>query len=331
MKGRRPMGSTQVGQLLSKLGNHRELSLSGFILLFLLVMLVTTPTFLQISNLIEVVQNSVTITILALGEIVVILARGIDLSIGASMGFITLLVGKLALAGWPVWLLVLLALGVGLVAGGINGFLVSVLGLPPIIVTLGTLSIYSGAMFVVTNGNWVTNLPDQLLAIGNYKLFGLIPSPVIAALVLLGVMTVLLQYSLVGRHIYAVGNNPDAARLAGIGERRVTFFTYVVAGVLSAIAGIFYLSYNGFSTPSTGGDLELEAIAAAVIGGTNVFGGRGTPVGGVLGAILLGLIGEALVFFHIPAIWNQAVEGIIILVAVVSDAALTKTVVMGRG
>ncbi len=313
-----------------RLGNHRELTLSAFIVLLLLVLLVTIPSFLKSSNLLEILLSSVTVAILALGEVVVIVTKGIDLSIGAIMGIVTLVVGKVTLAGWPVWLAVAFGVAVGLIAGVLNGVMISLVKLPSIIVTLGTLSIYSGIMYVVTGGQWVQNLPNQLLSIGSFTVWFL-PGPVFILLVCLAIMTLFLQFTVTGRYIYAVGNNADAARLAGIQESRITFLPYIIAGGLAGIAGVLYIAYNGFSTPSTGADLNLEAIAAAVIGGTNVFGGRGTALGAVLGAILLGIITEALVFFHLPAIWNEAAEGIIILIAVISDSALAKKINVGRG
>ncbi|MDQ0189084.1 ABC transporter permease [Alicyclobacillus cycloheptanicus] len=302
----------------------------AFMVLLLLVLLVSNPSFLKPGNLMDILLSTVTVGILALGEVGVIVTKGIDLSIGAAMGIVTLVVGEAALAGWPIWLVVLGGLIVGAVAGALNGVMISLVKLPPIIVTLGTLSVYSGIMYVVTNGQWVQNLPSQLLALGSFKLWFL-PGPVLILLLCLLVLAVFLRYTVTGRYIYAIGNNADAARLAGIRETRIVFLPYLIAGLLAGVAGVLYIAYNGFSTPSTGADLNLEAIAAAVIGGTNVFGGRGTALGAVLGAVLLGIITEALVFFHLPAVWNEAAEGLIILVAVISDSTLIRKVNMGRG
>lgn len=310
--------------MLWKIGNNRELSLFLFICLLLFVFAVTTPSMLAPGNVVDLLHNTVVICILTLGAIVVIIARGIDLSIGAIMGFVTLLVGKLAIAGWPLWAIILAGMMAGIIAGCVNGALVTLTKLPPIIATLGTLSIYSGAMYMVTEGQWVTNLPDSLLILGSFQILGVIPGRMaIMALILIGTI-LFLQVSVKGRHIYAVGNNPIATRLAGIKEKRVVFQTYVIAGLLSAIAGILYISYTGFSTPTTGIDMQLKAIAAAVIGGASVFGGRGTPFGGLLGSFLLVIIASSLVYYHLPAIWNQAAEGAIILIAVIVDSILAK-------
>ncbi|KLU62903.1 autoinducer 2 import system permease protein LsrC [Peptococcaceae bacterium CEB3] len=305
-----------------KIMQSRESFLLGLILLLLLIMLVVSPSFLGPGNLMNILTNCATVAIVALGETIVIITKGIDLSVGATMGMVTLFTGSLALNGFPLAVVILVAFLAGIVAGALNGVLISYLKLPPIIVTLGTLSVYSGIMYVITKGNWVTNLPAGLLQLGNFRLFGFVPAPVVVLVVLLLVSTLFLQFSIPGRHIYAVGNNEASARLSGINIKRVIFSAYLIAGFFSAVAGIFYVAYNGFSTPSTGGNMELDAIAAAVIGGTNVFGGKGTPLGTLLGAILLGIVTGALVFFHIPAVWNLAVEGIVILAAVISDAAL---------
>ncbi|WP_134160673.1 ABC transporter permease [Alicyclobacillus sacchari] len=302
---------------------RREATLVGFMTVMLLVLMITSPSFLAPSNLINVLLNTVTIGILALGECAVIITKGIDLSVGSTMGLVTLAVGTLILSGIPVWVSLAIGLALGLLAGCVNGIMVSLVKLPPIIVTLGTLSVYSGLMYTVTNGQWIQNLPSSLSSIGNFKIWFL-PGPVFILLMCLVFMSMFLQRTITGRYVYAVGNNVTAARLAGVQERRIIFIPYAITGVLAAIAGILYLAYNGFATPTTGSDLNLEAIAAAVIGGTNVFGGKGTALGAVLGAILLGIISEALVFFHLPAVWNEAAEGFIILVAVISDSAVTK-------
>ncbi|MCL6444857.1 MAG: ABC transporter permease [Alicyclobacillus sp.] len=309
---------------MSGLLKRREFSLVVFILIFLLVMLFVTPRFLQPGNLINILLNISTVGILAMGQCLVIITKGIDLSVGANMGLVTLVVGTLLLNGVPTWLSIAIGVATGLVCGGLNAVLISLLRLPPIIVTLGTLSLFSGLMYMVTNGQWIQNLPSSFLAIGNSKVLG-IPGPVIVLVIVLIVLSVFMEQTVLGRYIYAVGNNPNAARLAGLSTNRTIIVPYVLMGLLAGIAGVLYLSYNGFSTPTTGADLNLESIAAAVIGGTNVFGGRGTALGSVLGAVLLGVITEALVFFHLPAVWNDAVEGLIILIAVIADSGLRRS------
>lgn len=317
-------------QLLWRLSNQRELSLLVFIGFLVIVFAVTTPAMLSGENIIDLLQNLVVICLLTIGVLVVILARGIDLSIGATMGFVTLLVGKLAVAGWPLWALIIAGLVAGLIAGAINGLLVTVVKLPPIIATLGTLSIYSGLMFVVTKGQWMTGLPKHLTVLGSFTIFG-IPGRMVILGVFLLIVILFLQFSVLGRYIYAVGNNPKAANLAGISDGPIVFVTYLIAGATAALAGILYVSYTGFTTPTMGIDMQMKAIAAAVIGGTSIFGGRGTPIGGFLGSVLLVMIASSLVFYHLPAIWNKAAEGLIILIAVIADAAFeNKSQKLGR-
>ncbi len=325
------MNKQKIGKLLVRVADNREISLSSFIVLLLIILAIFVPSFISGSNLMQIVLNTVTVCILALGELTVIITKGIDLSVGATMGLITLIVGQLALSGWPLWGLLAIALLVGLVAGLVNGILISLVKLPSIIVTLGTLSVYSGLMYLVTGGNWVTNLPNYIQNLSSWSFLGFIPGPVVIMLIILLFITIFLRYSRVGRYLYAIGNNPNAANLAGINEKRIIVIPYILTGVLAAIAGVLYLSYNGFSTPNTGSSLNLQAIAAAVIGGANVFGGRGGAIGAVLGALLLGVISEALVFFHLPAVWNDAAEGLIILLAVVMDSAISRTIRVTRG
>ncbi|MDI9260079.1 ABC transporter permease [Alicyclobacillus sendaiensis] len=303
---------------------RREVSLILFILFFLLIMLCVTPRFLEPGNLVNILLNISTVGILSMGQCLVIITKGIDLSVGANMGLVTLVVGTMLLSGVGTWTSVLAGVLTGLACGALNASLISVLRLPPIIVTLGTLSLFSGLMYMVTNGQWVQNLPASFLALGNWKVIG-IPGPVIVFLIVLLILSVFMESTLLGRHIYAVGNNPNAAKLAGLSPNGIVVVPYLLVGCLAGISGILYLAYNGFSTPTTGADLNLESIAAAVIGGTNVFGGRGTALGAALGAVLLGVITEALVFFHLPAVWNDAVEGLIILIAVIADGGLQRT------
>jgi len=319
------MSTTTLNRFLIRIGDNREISLAAFIVVLLAVLMIAVPSFVVPSNLSEIAQNSVTICILAMGEVLVIVTKGIDLSVGATLGMTTLIVGQLAVSGWPIWALLGVALLVGVVAGSINGLLVSLAKLPPIIVTLGTLSIYTGVMYIITGGNWVTNLPESFQRLTSWSLLNFFPVMVLYMVALLLVVTIFLRYSITGRHLYALGNNAGAARLAGINERKVIVIPYILSGVLAAIAGVLYLSYNGFSTPSTGSAANLQAIAAAVIGGTNVFGGRGSAMGAVLGALLLGIISESLVFFHLLAVWNDAAEGVIILIAVVADSLLSRS------
>jgi ribose/xylose/arabinose/galactoside ABC-type transport system permease subunit len=278
---------------------------------------------LSADSIVDILHNLVVTCLLATGLLIVIIAKGIDLSIGAIMGFVTLVVAKMAVAGMPLWILVLVGIGVGIVLGAINGFLVTVVKLPAIIATLGTLSIYSGFMFVITNGLWITELPRTLTILGKFKVLGIPGRLIILALILI-IIAVLLHYTKFGRYIYAVGNNVKAATLAGVPERPIVFSTYAIAGVIAAIAGLLYVSYTGLTTPTLGVDMQMEALAAAIIGGASIFGGKGTPAGSLLGALLLVLIASALVFFHLPAIWNKVAEGLVILVAVVIDAVLDK-------
>ncbi|WP_206882436.1 ABC transporter permease [Alicyclobacillus fructus] len=209
---------------------RREYTLALFILLMLVVMLVVSPRFLEPNNLLNILLNSVTVGILALGQCLVIITKGIDLSVGANMGLVTLVVGMLLLKGESVWLSVVLGLFVGIVCGILNAMLISIIKLPPIIVTLGTMSVYSGLMYLVTGGQWVQNLPNSFLAIGNFKLFG-IPAPVLVLLVLLFILTLFMEYTVVGRYVYAIGNNPSAARLAGVSVGRTVVIPYVLLGV----------------------------------------------------------------------------------------------------
>lgn len=310
-------------QILFRLGKQREMSLLLFIGVLLIIFAIFVPSMLSAASIVDILHNLVVTCLLATGLLIVIIAKGIDLSIGAMMGIVTMVVAKMAVSGMPLWVLILAGIGVGLLLGSVNGFLVTIVKLPAIIATLGTLSVYSGFMFVITDGQWITELPKTLTNLGKFKVLG-IPGRLLILLLVLAVVFVFLRYTKFGRYIYAVGNNMKAAALAGIPIRPVLFSTYAIAGAIAGIAGLMYVSYTGLTTPTVGAGMQMDALAAAVIGGASIFGGKGTPVGSLLGALLLVLISSALVFFHLPAIWDKVAEGLIILVAVVLDAAMDK-------
>ena len=299
----------------------RELVLVAVTALVLLGVGSVDHGFVSTQNIRFMVLGSVVLAMLSLGQTLVICTRGIDLSVAPILGLTALVDGLLAQAsGLPLWGAVAIAVAIGLVLGLLNGFLVARLAIPPIITTLGTYSLYSGLMFLLSNGNQVDAVPHAYGLFGNASLLPFLPVPIPVAVLLaaLALMAFLLEATRFGRNVLAVGNNAEAAFVAGINVTRTQIGAYTVSGLLAAIAGLVFVCYTGSATVTTGtGDhLELQSIAVALIGGAAISGGRGNMVGTVLGALFLSVVLTALVFVHVPPIWYSAGEGLMILATV---------------
>lgn len=277
--------------------------------------------FLGAQNLRFMLLNSVVLSLVALGQTLVISMRGIDLSVAPVLGLSAMVCGLLAQThGLPLSLALPLALGMGMVLGSVNGLLVAALDIPPIVVTLGTYSLYSGLTFLYSDGTQVDAVPATWAAFGNGNLLGTLPlpTPAIVLMVVLALCWYMLRHTAFGRAILAVGNNATAAYAAGLPVTWVRVRVYALAGMLAAFAGLMFLCYTGSATVTagTGDHIELQSIAVSLIGGTAIAGGRGNLIGTVLGSLFLSVVLTALVFLHVPPIWYSAGEGLMIIAAV---------------
>jgi len=299
----------------------RELSALSAYVVLLVAVGVAAPSFFGAGNLRDLALNNAPVLLVATGMTLVILVGEIDISVGSQFAVCSVVAGWLAKEGVPVALLLPCAILAGAAMGALNGALVGRLGLPSIIVTLAMLTAWRDALRWVTQGAWVQNLPPnfQWFGLGQSLAQGLI---VAAALgVLTGFAWVLRNIGL-GRAVYAVGSDAEAARLAGIEPPRVVFGVFVLMGALVGLAALLN-AVRFDSVPSNAGlGLELKAIAAVVVGGTAITGGRGTLVGTLIGAALLGTIGTALTFVGVNPFWERAIQGAIILAALVADNVL---------
>ncbi len=282
---------------------------------------VIAPSFFIGANLRDLALNNAPVLLVAIGMTIVILVGQIDISVGSQFAVAGVIAGWLAKSGVPIPMLLPCLIMIGAAMGAVNGVLVGWLRLPSIIVTLAMLVAWRDALRWITGGEWVQNLPT------NFQWFGLGQSLgqwliVIASLVVLVVFSWTLRNLAGGRALYAVGSDAEAARLAGIEPPRITFSVFVLMGALVGLAAL--LNAVRFSTvPSNAGlGLELKAVAAVVVGGTAITGGRGTLFGTLIGAALLGTIGTALTFVGINPFWEKAIQGAIILAALASDFVL---------
>ncbi|PYS49012.1 MAG: ABC transporter permease [Acidobacteria bacterium] len=301
----------------------RELAAAVAFLLLLIMVGISAPSFFSAENLRDLAVNNAPTLLIAIGMTLVILVGEIDISVGSQFAVCSVVAGELAKAGVPVGLLLPCLILIGAAMGAINGLLVGWLRLPSIIVTLAMLVAWRDALRWVTEGTWVQNLPANFQWFGLGQTVGQLLIVVIALIVLVSFSWALRNLG-AGRAIYAVGSDSEAARLAGVEPQRVVFGVFVLMGALVGLAAL--LNAVRFSVvPSNAGlGLELKAVAAVVVGGAAITGGRGTLLGTLIGAALLGTIGTALTFAGINPFWEKAIQGAIILAALVSDVALDR-------
>lgn len=300
------------------LRERRELVLIVVTVLTAGVVGLVNPGFLASGNLRFVLLNSVVLSIVALGQTLVISMRGIDLSVAPLMGLSAMVCGLLAEGqGLPLWGAVGIALAMGLVLGTLNGVLVAALNIPPIITTLGTYSLFGGLTFLYSDGTQVDQVPPAYAAFGNAGPLGA-PTPVLVLLLVLFLCWYALDHSRFGRAVLAIGNNAVAAYNAGLPVTAIRIQVYALSGLLACLGGLVFVCYTGSATVTTGtGDhVELQSIAVALVGGTLISGGRANVVGTVLASLFLSTVLTALVFLQVPPIWYSAGEGLMILVAV---------------
>ena len=281
-----------------------------------------TDRFLAGENLSLVLQQVMVVGVIAIGQTLIILTAGIDLSCGTVMALAGIVMTKLAAqSGVSVPLAIAIGIGVATLFGAINGALVSIVKLPPFIVTLGTLNIAFAATQLYSRAQTVTELPRGMTVLGStFQIDGTtFVYGVVLMFVLYGVSWFVLHDTAAGRHVYAVGNDPEAARLAGIATRRVLFSVYVLAGVLYGIAALLLVARTGVGDPNAGQTDNLDAITAVVLGGTSLFGGRGPVLGSLVGALIVGVFRNGLTLMGVSSVYQILITGVLVILAVVAD------------
>jgi len=306
----------------------REAGISVFILILGALVALRAPAFLTMTNFRDILLNISILSIVALAQAMVIITHGIDLSVSSMIGLVTMMVAFVMKQSpeFPVIAVVLLGMALGAALGALNGTIISYGKVPPIIATLGTLSIYRGMVFFYSQGTWINSyeLPRSFKLLSKATPLGL-PNMVIIALVFAAIIYFFLNYTRTGRDIYAVGSNPEAAQMAGIRRQRVIFLVYLLSGLASGLAAVLWASRFESAQTNTALGFELQTVAAAVVGGVSISGGVGTVPGVLLGALLLGLIENALPLVRISPFWQLAAQGLLILIAVVVDNLITRS------
>ncbi len=284
-----------------------------------IVLALTSSNFFSQYNLTVVVRQASFVGLVALGQTLVLLIGGIDLSVGAAAG-LSAIIGSLMLtqAGVHPYAVVPLTALFGAALGAINGFFVAILRLNPFIVTLATWEIFAGLTLVITRGYPIRPLGEDFRIFGQGTIFG-VPVPVIIFLAAGAILTFVLARTRFGRDIYAVGGNRDAAELVGIRAGRIEFVVFALAGMFAALAGILYASRMDAGQPSVGEGWLMGAITAAIIGGTSLRGGQGTIVGTILGALLMAVLANGIVLLSVSGYWERVIVGSVVLIAILVD------------
>lgn len=303
--------------------HFREWSVTAALVLLLLVLAVVAPDFFRARQLLSTLTAAVPVVLVASGIGIVIISRQIDVSVGSQFAICSVVAGVLVREHWSVAAATLAAVATGAGLGAFNGFLVAAVGLPSIVVTLGTMVTWREALRWWRQGEFVHDLPASFQWFGLGQYAGQFLMLAISAGLFL-FFAWALRHLAAGRYVYAVGSDAEAARLAGLRPRWVTFGVFALMGALTGIAAVLNAVRFTDVDPKTGTGLEFSAIAAAVVGGIAISGGRGNLWGGLAGALLLACIAPALVFFRWPPQWEKALQGFIILGSVAADGWRTR-------
>ncbi|KAA1181858.1 ABC transporter permease subunit [Paenibacillus sp. B2(2019)] len=304
----------QIGQITQKLG-----PLLGLIILIIIVT-VLNPSFMEPLNILNLLRQVAINALIAFGMTFVILTGGIDLSVGSILALSSAFTANLMLSGWDP----ILAIVVGCLAGGlmgmVNGLMITKGRMAPFIATLATMTIFRGLTLVYTDGNPITGLGDSM----TFQLFGRgyllgIPVPAITMIIVFAVLWIVLHKTPFGRKTYAIGGNEKASIISGIKVDRIKIIIYSLTGMLSALAGAILTSRLNSAQPTAGTSYELDAIAAVVLGGTSLTGGRGRIVGTLIGALIIGILNNGLNLLGVSSFYQMVVKGIVIAIAVLID------------
>ncbi|MEY8733030.1 ABC transporter permease [Peribacillus frigoritolerans] len=315
--------------ILANLSKFRELGLLGFIVVISIVVQLRNSNFLTVENITDMLTNTAILSILAVGMMLVLVTRGIDLSIGATLALSGMVVAQVVSnnPGLNPLLAILLGMVIGIICGVIIGCLVSKLGILPIIATLAAMYIFRGLTFTVSDGKWISSyqMPESFLSIGTGSFLG-IRYLIIIAIFIYVVSYYFINHTRTGRQIYAVGSNPDSAKVSGISEKKILLLVYSVMGGLAGLSGVLWVSKFASAQGDTASGYELSVIAACILGGVSIAGGSGKLSGVILGAFLLGVLDNALPLLNVSPFWQTGIEGSIILFAVIVNTLVKRSV-----
>lgn len=298
----------------------RRKNISVIIILLVLSFLlsVTTDNFLTQKNIFSVMRAFSYIAIIAIGECFVIISAGVDLSVGSIFGFVGLCTAfMIQNLGFDPAAAIAVGILIGTAVGSLNGILITALNIPPFIATLGMLSVARGLAYALTTG-YPIRTPGEFNAIGQGYLW-IIPLPVVYLIAIVVFFTFILENTVFGRRVFAIGGNEEAALISGVNVKRIKMFVYALSGMLAGLSGIITTARLGVAQSTSGMGYELDVIAAVIIGGASLNGGKGTVIGAMLGAAIMGVLRNGLILLNVSPYWQQTVIGIVILTAIAGD------------
>ncbi|WP_180548926.1 ABC transporter permease subunit [Staphylococcus haemolyticus] len=290
------------------------------LILLIIVVSILNPSFLDLSNLLNLLRQISINGLIAFGMTFIILTGGIDLSVGSILALSSAFIALMITSGVDPIIALIIGVLIGFVLGAVNGLLVTKGNMAPFIATLATMTIFHGLTLVITDGNPITNLGDSYL----FQLFGKgyfigIPVPAVTMIIVFVILLILLQKTTFGRHTYAIGGNEVAAKISGIKVNKIKILIYGISGLMSALAGGILTSRLNSAQPTAGTSYELDAIAAVVLGGTSLTGGKGRIVGTLIGVLIIGVLNNGLNLLGVSSFYQQVVKGVVILIAVLID------------
>jgi ribose/xylose/arabinose/galactoside ABC-type transport system permease subunit len=284
------------------------------LVLITVILMILAPSYRQWPAIRDVLENSTVMLIMATGTTIVLISGNLDLSVGSLLALVTVVVGSLLFMGMPIWVAIAAGLAVGALGGLVNGIIVTKTGVPTLIVTLGTLMAFRGLANMIGTGKDMSRFPDAFKWLG-----GGFVGPLLITVGSVVVVWFFLSRMRLGFNAYAIGGNPEVARLSGVNVSRNTIIYYTIGGIMAAVAAIVQTSRLDFATPNRGQAMELWVIAATVIGGTSMFGGVGGVGGTIIGVLIIKSIQAGLVHLHVPSFWQQVAIGAVIILAVWLD------------
>ncbi|MBC3012843.1 MULTISPECIES: ABC transporter permease subunit [Staphylococcus] len=290
------------------------------LILLIIVVSILNPSFLDLSNLLNLLRQISINGLIAFGMTFIILTGGIDLSVGSILALSSAFIALMITSGVDPIIALIIGVLIGFVLGAVNGLLVTKGNMAPFIATLATMTIFRGLTLVITDGNPITNLGDSYL----FQLFGKgyfigIPVPAVTMIIVFVILLIILQKTTFGRHTYAIGGNEIAAKISGIKVNKIKILIYGISGLMSALAGGILTSRLNSAQPTAGTSYELDAIAAVVLGGTSLTGGKGRIVGTLIGVLIIGVLNNGLNLLGVSSFYQQVVKGVVILIAVLID------------
>lgn len=301
----------------------RETSIVGLLFLYILFVSLINKDFLQFDSFSIILKSSLILIVLVMGQSFVLFTKNIDVSVGSLMGLCAASCGMFLTSGNHPFYAIIITIFIGACMGVVNGIGVTIFRVPAIIMTLGMLGIIRGLMIIYTEGKWIEDIPNDYKRLSTITWLG-IPMTVWFIGMLLIVTYLFLTKLSFGRYFYAVGDNKEGARLIGIPVSFVQILAFMISGITAAIAGCLFVMNIGFVPNQTGTGIELQVIAAAVLGGISLKGGTGSIVGAALGALFLEVISSSLVYLKIPAFWNNAISGFLLLLIIILDSVMQK-------